>query len=354
MKKSSVIAIVLLVITVGYIYIRSSNRKDNMRYETTYAQMRDIEQSIIVSGAIEPLKEIDIKSTISGVLEELLVKVGDDVTMGQPIARVQYVKDPMEYKRLVNELDRAKTRLENAQTSFDRIQKLFDNEVVSAEEYESSLNNLKLVKSEYETTSSELNMLKGKYEGDMVSNIIKATNNGTILDLPVKEGGSVMARGTLSEGSTIARIADMRQLVFKGDVPENDVLKLHVGMDVTCSMIIRDDMEIGGTLSLIAPKGTITSGIAYYEVTADLQIPDSCRSSIKAGCTANMHIVTDRRSNVVALDEKYFQFSYDSVYVEVHAPDNTFKRRDLTLGISDGIYTEIVAGLDTLDEIKVN
>ena len=339
--------------TVGFIVYRAMKSSSNDYTRTVKAQIRDIEKKMTISGIVQPLKEIEIKSTISGVLEELYVQVGDEIAFGDPIARVQYVKDPMEYKRLLKELSVAKTRLDNAQSNFVRTRTLYNKDVIASEEYENAQSNLSVLQSEYNSVASELSMLQGKYNKNDVSNIITATDSGTVLDLPIKEGGSVMARGTLNEGTTVARIADLKSLVFKGNVLESDVILLNEGMPMSFSMIAAKDIKITGILSMIAPKGVLQDGVSRFEVTADLDIPDSSRTYIKAGSTVNAETVLDFKEQVLALEEKYFQFSYDSVYVEVKSQNGKYEKRFLQTGISDGIFTEILSGIDSLSIIKV-
>ena len=354
MKAAKIIIALLILGIFGFVVYRAiqSSYKDDT--QTTIPQIRDIEKTMTISGVIQPLKEIDIKSTISGVLEELYVQIGDEVNFGDPIARVQYVKDPMEYKRLQKELDVARTRMNNAKTIYNRLHILYQKEVVASEDYENAKSNFFVLQSEYDNVESELNMLQGKYNQLDVSNIITATDRGTILELPVKEGGSVMARGTLNEGTTVARVADLKSLVFKGNVLESDVLLLYKGMPISFSLVAAKDLSVMGILSMIAPKGILQDGVSRFEITADIDIPDSFRSSIKAGYTVNAEIVIERKEHVLALEEKYFQFSYDSVFVEVQNTKGNFEKRFLQTGISEGIYTEIISGIDSNSKIKMS
>ena len=354
MKAAKIVIILLMIGGIGFILYHAiqSNKKDDTI--TVQAQIRDIEQTMTISGVIQPLKEIEVKSTISGVLEELYVQIGDEVALGASIARVQYVKDPMEYKRLQKELAVAQTRLDHARSNYERIETLFKKEVVASEEYENARSNLSVLQSEYNSVVSELNMLQGNYNPKDVSNIIKATDSGTILELPIKEGGSVMARGTLNEGTTVARIADLKSLIFSGNVLESDVTQLYTGMPMAFSFVAVRDIKVTGNLLMIAPKGVLREGISRFEITANINVPDSSRLFIRAGSTVNAEIVIERKEQVLALEEKYFQFSYDSVYVEVKKANNVYEKRFLKTGISDGIYTEILSGIDSLSIIKIN
>lgn len=346
------VILTLLAGCIGFIVYQAILSRRKTEADTTAAQFRDIEKTLTIPGVIHPLKEIEIKSSISGVLAELLVQIGDEVTAGQPLAKVQFVKDPLEYKRLLKDVEVAKTRWLNEKNNFERTEELYGKHVVSPEEYENARSSVAVIQAEYQALLAELDMTKGIYTQQGISNTITATGNGTILELPVKEGGSVMARGTLNEGTAIARLADLKSLVFKGNVLESDVIRLRKGMEMTFTVGPSDEIVLKGVIGLIAPKGFIQDGVARFEVTAALVIPDSCRELVKAGCTANATVVLEKKAHVLSLDEKEFRFSNDSVYVEVQTEKGGFRKQPVETGISDGIYTEIVAGIDSTARIK--
>lgn len=347
--------IILFVFCVtGFVVVNTVSKKKAQQANFIHANLRDIEKTITISGVILPEREIEIKSTISGILETLSVRVGDDVQAGQAIASIKYVKDPMSYKQLLRDLEITRVRLDNASANFQSTENLYRKKLIAYLDYEKEKHELAILRSEYESVKSELNMLRGIYEGKEISNIITATGNGTILELPIKEGGSVMARGTLSEGTTIARLADMKSLVFKGDVLESDLMKLRIGMPVSFALASDNSVMLGGKIEMISPKGFIRDGVARFQITANMDIPTAYRKYVKAGCTANATAVIEKKTKVLALEEKYFQFSYDSVYVEVQKTDGEYERRYLKTGISDGTYTEIVSGLSRKDKIKNN
>ena len=354
MKTTKITIILFILLAVGFVVFHMTTGKKHERVRIVQAEYRNIEKTLTISGTIIPEKEIEIKSTISGVLEKLSARVGEDVQPGTPIASVRYVKDPMEYKNLLNQLEVARTRLDNAELRFKSTQNLYRQKLIAPLEYENEKDELAILRLEYRSVESELKMLRGNYQQKEISNIITATGSGTILELPVKEGGSVMARGTLYEGTTIARLADMNSLVFKGDVLESDILKLSVGMPVKFTLSADKNIQFMGRIEVISPKGNVQDGVSRFQVTTTIDIPDNYRKYIKAGCTANATTIIEKKTKVLALEEKYFNFSYDSVYVEVQKDDGSFEKRFLKTGISDGTYTEIVSGLSATDKIKDN
>ncbi|MFR7464119.1 MAG: efflux RND transporter periplasmic adaptor subunit [Phocaeicola vulgatus] len=221
-----------------------------------------------------------------------------------------------------------------AEASFERTEKLYVKKLIAQEVYEGEKSNLAVLLSEYESVESELDMLKGQYNQKGISNIITATDAGTILELPIKEGGSVMARGTLNEGTTVARVADLQSLVFKGNVLESDILKLAVGMELSLSVLMDKNITIDGALSLVAPKGIVQDGVARFEITAGLFIPEEYKQMIKAGCTANAQKNSGGAEKARwLLEEKYFQFNYGSVFVEIVADKSKYEKRFLKAGI---------------------
>jgi len=351
MKLVKLFVISFLVIVIGFLLFRMFAKEKKMKETFVRAEYKNIEKTLTISGIIVPEKEIEIKSTISGVLEKMSVHVGDVVQMGNPIASVHYVKDPMDYKRLMEQLEVTQAKLENAELRFKGTQDLFDQKLVAKEEYENEKNEVSILRMEYRALESELSMLRGYFHKKEISNIITSTGNGTILELPVKEGGSVMARGTLSEGTTIAKLADMNSLVFKGEVLESDILSLKVGMPMKFSLSADEDIRLTGRIEVISPKGILRDGISRFEITASIDLSPAIRKYIKAGYTANGTTVIKRKIKVLALEEKYFQFSYDSVYVEVRKLDGTTEKKFLKTGISDGTYTEILKGISAKEKI---
>jgi len=334
------------------IVIYSAIESQNKHIATVNAKYRDIEDKLFISGTIEPLKEIDVKSTISGVLEKLYVQVGGEVVAGQDIAKIQLVVDPVEYEQLVKEKTDAQIRFENVKNEYNRSKQLFDRGVIAKEEFEQGETDYKLAQSEYEAIITRLNMLNGNYTKKEISNIIRATDGGTILELPIKEGGSIMARGAWSEGSTVAKIANLNALIFKGFVLESDVLRLKIGMKMNFSLATQRDVKFEGTLYLINPKALVQNGTAHFEIIAGVYVPDTLRQYIRAGGTANGIVVLDRKEHVLSLEEKYFQFAEDSIFVEVENKRSKFDKKYISTGISDGVYTEIVSGIDSQSKIK--
>lgn len=169
MKVVRTVILSLILVFLAFVIYRAAKGGRKIPASTIRAEYRDIESKLTIPGVIQPSKEIDIKSTISGVLEKLLVQVGDEVVGGQPLAQIRYVKDPLEYRRLLKELEIAETRYLTAEASFERTENLYVKKLIAQEMYEGEKSNLAVLLSEYESVESELDMLKGQYNQKGIS-----------------------------------------------------------------------------------------------------------------------------------------------------------------------------------------
>lgn len=352
MKRVSMIVSIFLVCIIAILIYRTS--VGHVDTETIgHPTYRDVNETLTIPGIVQPDKDFCIKSTISGVMDKVFVKVGDHVSVNEPIAMVRMVKDPEEYSNLMKQFNSSEARLNQAKAYFERMRNLNDKKLISQEDYEIAERDYLVVKSEYESLIECMAILNGTINDvPKAPNIMRATNNGVILELPIKEGGSVMARGTFNEGTTVARIADLNTLVFNANVMETDAVKLDSGMPVKYNLTTTDSISLTGTVISVAPMGVIEDGISRFEVKASIVIPKKYRRYVKAGSTINAKIITRSKHHVIALEEKYIQFSYDTAFVELKK-ENKYIRRILNIGISDGIYTEILSGLKYSDEVRL-
>ena len=335
---SVVLVLVLLAV------IKSLKDNGNKKYDTLTPNIRTIERKIIVPGTIVPSKEIDIKSTISGVMEQLYVKVGDHVTKGQAIAKIKFVSDPKEYQNYLRRYQIAEAQYENSKSNFERNKILYEKDIIAKADYEIAVTSFLTTKAEYEAALKELQFADGiQTEASGISNVIYSTDEGTILELPVKVGGSIMARGTFSEGSPIAKIAELDLLLFKGEVSEINIRDIKIGMPMKIIIGALDNFEVNASLSLISPKGVFRDGISKFGIEADVIMAD--QEILRAGYSANAEIVLERKDSILSIEEKYFIFKNDSIFVEI-VDDNKLTQVNIETGISDGIHTEIVSGLE--------
>ncbi|GHT21778.1 RND transporter MFP subunit [Bacteroidia bacterium] len=355
MKTTKQIILVLMLAFAGYIVYRAVKSSDKAPDETVKPEFREISRKIIVPGVIMPSKEIAIKSNVSGVLDALFVKVGQTVHKGQALARIRMETTPTEYRQLQKRVEVSGAQFRNSEANYERNLTLFKKNVIAPADIEREEMTYQLAKSEYEAALAELRLADNHPTDSLQNtpqNIVIATDSGTLLELPIRAGGPVMARGTFSEGATVARLARLDALIFKGYVAEADIKGLREGLSLRLVIGAMDDSEVTGTLSLIAPQGMQRDGVTKFEIEADVHVPKDMPDIIRAGYSANAEIVVMRKTNALAVEEKHLHFSGDSIYVETPAEKGKWKKTAVTTGISDGIYTEILSGADTATIIK--
>ena len=351
MKKIIVFLACTVLILIVFVVIKSSKDKGVKQYQTITPTIRTIERKIIVPGVIVPSKEIDIKSTISGVMEELYVRVGDHVTKGQAIAKIKFISEPREYQNNLRRFQIAEAQYKNSKNNCERDEILYEKKLIAKADYDIALTNYLTTKAEYEAALKELQFVEGvQTETSGISNTILSTDDGIVLELPIKVGGSIMARGTFSEGSPIAKIAKLDLLLFKGVVNEANIRGIKIGMPIKIIIGALDNLEVDAQLSLISPKGVFRDGIAKFDIEADVVLTE--QESLLSGFSANAEIILQRKDNILSLEEKYFIFRNDSIYVDI-VDDNKLRQVKIETGISDGIHTEIVAGLEPATQIHV-
>ena len=350
MSKVSLTFLLIVVFFFGFVLAKAIE-KQSEEIKTVSMSRNDIEKTLTLSGYIEPERVIDVRSSISGTLDKLLVKVGDVVVQGKSLASIRFVMDPVEVRRLRDNLEVSKNKLDVITSQFERSETLYNEGFLAKEEYENVVSEYVAMKKNYETLVAELAMVTGEQTNDMIPNVINATNSGTVIELPIKEGGSVMARGLYSEGSIIARIADLSCMVFEGYVSEVDVDKIKVGTPITFSVATSPTGVVNGVISSISPTATRGQSIITYSVYATIDLSTVGSTHIYSGCSAIGTIVTEKETNVWSLNEKYLHYEGDSVYVDVLDEKERVKKKYVKIGISDGRNAQIVSGIDSLSQI---
>ena len=354
MKRFTLLLGCIVLILIIFVAIKSAKdkNKDKNQYHTIMPTARTIERKIIIPGVIVPSKEIELKSTISGIMEDLYVRIGDHVTKGQAIAKIKFISEPREYQNNLRRFQIAEAQYKNSKTNYERDKNLYEEQVIAKSEYDISFTNYLITQAEYEAALKELQFVEGiQTETSGGSNIIFSTDDGTILELPTKVGGSIMARSAFSEGSTVAKIAKLNLLLFKGVVNETNIREIKIGKPIKIVIGALNNLEVDAVLSLISPKGVFRDGISKFDIEANVVIPN--QETLLSGFSANAEIVLERKDNILALEEKFFIFKNDSILVEIVDNNNQLKQVKIKTGISDGIYTEIVSGLEHTSQIIV-
>ena len=356
MKKIvySVLGLILVAGSVWLgIYFYNKSKNTPTVYKTEKPFVTSITKKTIATGSIVPLKEVNIKPQVSGIVEELYVEAGQTVKNGQPIAKIKIVPNLANINQAESNLEQAKIQLTESKKELDRFQQLYDQKVVAEQEYRRYLSDYTLKKQAVDAAANQLQILKSgtSMRKSEVSNIIYSTIAGMLLDVPVKVGSSVIERNNFNEGTTIASVADMKSLIFEGEVDEGEVAKLKEGMELSMTIGAIEDKKYRADLYYISPKGITKEGAIKFQIKARLTIPEN--EFIRAGYSANADIVLDKKDQVLAIKESLLQFKKDSTFVEVETAPQKFEKRIVKTGISDGINVEVVSGVKKEDKIKV-
>jgi len=358
--KKSVTRIILLLIVVAFggamYYLYQKNAEDPVVYETEQASTQTIVKKTVATGSILPLEEVLIKPNISGVIEEIFVEGGDYVKSGDLICRIKVVPNLNALNDARNGIDESKIGLDDQRRNYERQKNLFDKGVVSKVDLERAQLTLDQAKQAYGAANKRYDIIKTgttRGLGNSANTQIRATVSGMVLDVPVEVGNQVIESNTFNEGTTIAAIADVDKMIFEGKVDESEVGKIKEELPLEITVGAIENKVFDAILDYIAPKGVAENGAIQFEIKGTLKKQDSV--FIRAGLSANASIILSRADSVLAVKEALVQF--DDVtkkpFVEIAAGDQKFQRKDVELGISDGMFVEVKSGISKDDNIKV-
>ncbi|MCK5469509.1 MAG: efflux RND transporter periplasmic adaptor subunit, partial [Cyclobacteriaceae bacterium] len=299
-----------------------------------------------------PRKEIDLKSQVSGVVEKLHVEAGEIVNMNDIIAKIKIIPNVVMLNSAEMRLKTALINFKNAHIEMKRQQDLFKEDVISEQDYNQYLLEYELRKQEVEAAENNLELVKegaSKNTGT-VSNVVRSTAEGMVIDVPVKEGSFVIESNTFNEGTTIATVANMKDMIFEGKVDESEVGKIKEGMKLDLLVGALQDEKISAELEYISPKGIEEDGAIQFEIKAAVNLNNEL--FLRAGYSANADIVLQVRDSVLAIKENDLLFENDKVYVEIETGEQLFRKQKIETGLSDGINIEILSGITADQKIK--
>lgn len=349
MLKWVVILLVAALVVGTFVFLYMKSRPKVQVYEVNAVKVQDLEKTTIVTGKIEPRDEVNIKPQISGIIVELYKQAGEPVKKDEVIAKVKVIPDMGSLSSAENRVRRAQISLEQAQTDHGRMKALLDEHVVSREEYEKAQVALRQAEAEESNARDALNIVR---EGASLSNakmsttLIRSTIDGLILDVPVKVGNSVILSNSFNDGTTIATVADMKNLMFRGSVDETEVGRIAEGMPVSITVGAIQGLRLDACIEYISPKGVEQNGANRFDIKAAITLPDSL--ALRSGYGANAQIVLQRVKGAVCVPESALEFSGDSTYVYVltdSVPRQEFRRTRVVTGLSDGISMEVKGGV---------
>lgn len=352
-KISGIGLVIAGIIFATMFFIRSNNKPVDV-YALEAPYKATIERKTVATGKVVPEDEVEIKPQLSGILDELFVEEGDIVKTGDLIAKIKVVPNEAAMNSAQGRVKNSEIVLENSEREFIRSKTLFEKGLISNQAFNNAELSFSQAKQNLENARSDLQIIReGTAGGGTANTDIRATVPGTILEIPIEEGDQVIESNNFNPGTTIATIADLTNMIFEGKVDEADVAKLKTGMPLTISLAAIDDQEFQAALQFVAPKGTEESGAVQFTIKGNVELNEDV--FVRAGYSANASMVLEKKVDVLTIKEVLLQFDKETEepYVEVATGDQQFERRDLTLGISDGIQVEVISGLAMEEEVKV-
>ena len=373
MKRTGTIITLLVIViafSAGIWYIYSKDKTNPVVFQTETASIKTIVKKTVATGNIVPKEEVFIKPNISGIIHEIFVVAGDVVLAGDLIAKVKVVPNINSLNSAKNNINSAKTQLETARLALEsqksiylRQKELFDKAVVSANEFDQALLSYNQAQQRYNQENVLLTAAQQTFDivktgtakglGAAANTEIRATVSGMILDIPVKVGNQVIESNNFNDGTTIATIADVEKMIFEGKVDESEVGKITENLPLEITVGAIENKKFNAVLDFIAPKGVSENGAIQFEIKGTLNNQNA--TFIRAGLSANASIILARAENVLSIKEALVQYDPKTKkpFVEIATGAQEFQRKEISLGVSDGLYVEVLEGVTQQDNIKV-
>lgn len=353
-----VVKILIALVVLGifgwtFYFLYAKSKKEPEKITTIEASVQNIVQKTVATGAINPRKEVAMKSQVSGIVEKLFIKAGDKVKQGDVIARVKIIPNMLNLSNAENRVNQAKIAADNAKIEYDRAKQLIGEKVIAQTEFQQADNRYKTTMEELASAQENLQLIKegtSAKQGQVSNTLIKSTISGMVLDVPVKEGNSVIESNTFNEGTTIASVADMGEMIFVGKVDESEVGKLHIGMPLILTIGALQEDKFDATLEYISPKGVTENGAIQFEIKAAVKLVND--KFLRAGYSANADIILSKKDSVLSVPESVLLFEKEKTYVEIETAPGKLEKREIKTGLSDGIQIEVKEGLTGKEKIK--
>jgi len=345
------------VIFVGtFVYLYMNSRPKEERYSVVSPSRGDIVRSTVLTGTIEPRDEIEIKPQISGIISEVLVEAGDLVKEGDVIARIKVIPEASQLSSAQNRVDVAQIALDDAKAKYERSKMLFEKKVIAREEFETSEATYERAVKELAGARDAVRIVRegvSELNAKESNTMVRSTISGLVLNVPIKVGSSVILSNTFNDGTTIATVADMNNLIFKGNVDETEVGQLAVGMPMTISIGAMPEEHPSAVIEYISPKGTSANGANTFEIKAALS--DLPEEGLRAGYSANATVTLRSVTNVLTVPESVVEYSGDSTFVYCltdTVPVQKWRRTPVKTGLGDGISLHVESGIDSLSRLR--
>ena len=349
------IAVIFLLLIVWVVfYLVNQSKVEPVVYKMESPVSMTIIKKTVATGSVVPRVEILIKPQESGIIKEILVEEGQILKKGDLIATIQIIPDVLDVRNAESNVSKAQIAFENGEVEFKRQQELFNSGVISKQEFQTAEMRFKNAKEDLSATQDYLQLkLQGvtKSMAGQPNTNVRATIDGMVLNIPVKVGNSVTKSNTFSDGTTVAIMGDMNDMIFRGKVDETEVGKIKAGMQLLLTIGAIDTTKYLANLEFISPKGVEENGAIQFEIKAAVTLKAS--NFIRSGYSATADIVLDKKVDVLGIKEKLIAFAHDTATVEIQTKPSIFEKKIIKTGLSDGINIEVVSGLTKDDKVKV-
>lgn len=358
MKYSKlIIAAIIGIIFIGtFVFLYQKSQPEPIVYNEFTPKMGDVSKTTLITGKIEPRNEVNVKPQISGIITDIYKEAGDYIQAGEVIAKVKVIPDMGQLSSAESRVRLAEINAQQAKTDYDRDKALFDKHLVTAEAFDKTRQALKQAQEEVNAANDALEVVRdgvSKSNASASSTLIRSTISGVILDIPVKVGNTVILSNTFNDGTTIATLANMKDLIFRGNIDETEVGQLNIGVPMKITIGALQDVKLNASLEYISPKAVENNGANQFEIKAAIDVKGA--KNLRSGYSANAEIVLESVKNVLTIPESAIEFSGDSTFVYIakgKGEQKTYERHPVTIGISDGVNIEIKKGLTTKDIVR--
>jgi efflux transporter, RND family, MFP subunit len=355
-KRIVLLSIVGLAVVGTFVFLWKKAQPEVIEYEIVTPERGTVETKTVATGNVEPRYEILIKPQISGIISEVLKEAGQRVTEGEIIAKVKVIPEMGQLNSAESRVNVARISLDQVESTHRRDEQLFKQGILTAEEFDVSKANYRKAKEELANAQSSLEIVRDGISRNTRSSSttqIRSTITGMILNVPIKVGNSVIQSNSFNDGTTIASVANMNDMIFRGNVDETEIGKIREGMPIKLTVGALGTRTFDAVLEYVSPKGEEKNGAIQFEIKAAVSLPDT--SFVRAGYSANAEIVLERAENVLTIPESTVEFHGDTAFVQVvkqEKPKQIFEKRQIKTGLSDGIKIEVKEGLTEKDKIR--
>ncbi len=359
MKRYSklIIAAIIALIFIGtFVFLWQKSQPKEVVYSEFTPKVDTLQRITIITGKIEPRNEVNVKPQISGIITEILKEPGQFVQQGEVIAKVKVIPDMASLSSAESRVRLATVNLKQAEVDYERERNLYEQKLVSADEYDKIRQQLNQAKEELRAAVDALEVVRdgvSRSNASASSTLIRSTISGVILDIPVKVGNSVILSNTFNDGTTIASVANMNDLIFRGNIDETEVGQIVTGMPMKITVGALQNVSFDASLEYVSPKAVESNGANQFEIKA--AVTTLADHKIRSGYSANAEIVLARAENVLTVPESAIEFSGDSTFVYIikgEGQKKEYERKAVVTGLSDGVNIEIKKGLTAKDRVR--